>query len=288
MARRCPTSFSRPRTWRWTAPTPRCSTVTEASRSPSPRHTRAAWAPRGSRAEASRPSPTSVAAASTARAGTRRRCVRSGTRRTRTSRQSRVTWCRAASRHRSGSAASAAPTAGCSQATCSRARGARSSAPSSARCRCSTCAATTSCWRVPRGWRSTATPTSRACGRVISPPSRRTSGCAARRASGRTVRARVRPVKRHPACSHVHSACNPVHPACNPIVSGATWEGCPRVLFTTSTKDDRVHPGHARKMVKVGTCHTHAVHMPCTCHARRMPCHVRAMCTCQVHAMHTP
>jgi prolyl oligopeptidase len=28
------------------------------------------------------------------------------------------------------------------------------------------------------------------------------------------------------------------------------WE-CPRVLFTTSTKDDRVHPGHARKMVKV-------------------------------------
>jgi len=28
------------------------------------------------------------------------------------------------------------------------------------------------------------------------------------------------------------------------------WAGCPRVLFTTSTKDDRVHPGHARKMVK--------------------------------------
>jgi prolyl oligopeptidase len=24
---------------------------------------------------------------------------------------------------------------------------------------------------------------------------------------------------------------------------------CPRVLFTTSTRDDRVHPGHARKMV---------------------------------------
>jgi prolyl oligopeptidase len=23
----------------------------------------------------------------------------------------------------------------------------------------------------------------------------------------------------------------------------------PRVLFTTSTRDDRVHPGHARKMV---------------------------------------
>jgi len=30
----------------------------------------------------------------------------------------------------------------------------------------------------------------------------------------------------------------------------ASWAGCPRVLFTTSTKDDRVHPGHARKMVK--------------------------------------
>ena len=28
------------------------------------------------------------------------------------------------------------------------------------------------------------------------------------------------------------------------------WAGCPTVLFTTSTKDDRVHPGHARKMVK--------------------------------------
>jgi prolyl oligopeptidase len=26
------------------------------------------------------------------------------------------------------------------------------------------------------------------------------------------------------------------------------WK-CPKVLFTTSTKDDRVHPGHARKMV---------------------------------------
>ena len=29
----------------------------------------------------------------------------------------------------------------------------------------------------------------------------------------------------------------------------ATWT-CPKVLFTTSTRDDRVHPGHARKMVK--------------------------------------
>jgi len=34
-----------------------------------------------------------------------------------------------------------------------------------------------------------------------------------------------------------------------PCTSGG-WAGCPRVLFTTSTKDDRVHPGHARKMVK--------------------------------------
>ena len=27
-----------------------------------------------------------------------------------------------------------------------------------------------------------------------------------------------------------------------------SWR-CPRVLFTTSTRDDRVHPAHARKMV---------------------------------------
>lgn len=33
------------------------------------------------------------------------------------------------------------------------------------------------------------------------------------------------------------------------LKEGSTWE-CPEVLFTTSTKDDRVHPGHARKMVK--------------------------------------
>ena len=25
---------------------------------------------------------------------------------------------------------------------------------------------------------------------------------------------------------------------------------CPKTLFTTSTRDDRVHPGHARKMVQ--------------------------------------
>jgi hypothetical protein len=33
-------------------------------------------------------------------------------------------------------------------------------------------------------------------------------------------------------------------------LGSADWAGCPRTLFTTSTKDDRVHPGHARKMVK--------------------------------------
>jgi len=33
------------------------------------------------------------------------------------------------------------------------------------------------------------------------------------------------------------------------LAEGSTWT-CPNILFTTSTKDDRVHPGHARKMVK--------------------------------------
>jgi len=33
------------------------------------------------------------------------------------------------------------------------------------------------------------------------------------------------------------------------LQDGSDWQ-CPKVLFTTSTKDDRVHPGHARKMVK--------------------------------------
>ena len=60
-----------------------------------------------------------------------------------------------------------------------------------------------------------------------------------------------------PCCNHVHAhpARDPVHPGHSPTpkphMPGAAWEGCPRVLFTTSTKDDRVHPGHARKMVKV-------------------------------------
>ena len=34
-----------------------------------------------------------------------------------------------------------------------------------------------------------------------------------------------------------------------PRVKNAAWR-CPKVLFTTSTRDDRVHPGHARKMVR--------------------------------------
>lgn len=32
------------------------------------------------------------------------------------------------------------------------------------------------------------------------------------------------------------------------ITNDSNWK-CPRTLFTTSTRDDRVHPGHARKMV---------------------------------------
>ena len=69
-----------------------------------------------------------------------------------------------------------------------------------------------------------------------------------------------------------------------PHVSGAAWEGCPRVLFTTSTKDDRVHPGHARKMVKVGICNAHVMHMLCTCHAHTMP----GACNAHAIAMHMP
>lgn len=34
-----------------------------------------------------------------------------------------------------------------------------------------------------------------------------------------------------------------------PVVGRPEWR-CPKVLFTTSTRDDRVHPGHARKMVR--------------------------------------
>lgn len=33
------------------------------------------------------------------------------------------------------------------------------------------------------------------------------------------------------------------------VSSSNNWK-CPKVLFTTSTRDDRVHPGHARKMVQ--------------------------------------
>mmetsp|Transcript_22710 Transcript_22710/g.53946 ORF Transcript_22710/g.53946 Transcript_22710/m.53946 type:complete len:233 (-) Transcript_22710:402-1100(-) len=113
MARRCPTSFSHPRTWRWTAPTPRCSTVTEASRSPSPPHTRAALVPRGLRAEASRPSPTSAAAASSAPRGTRPPRRSCATRPTRTSRPSPRTSSPRGSPPRRCSRAAAALTAAC-------------------------------------------------------------------------------------------------------------------------------------------------------------------------------
>ena len=47
------------------------------------------------------------------------------------------------------------------------------------RFRCSTWRATTSCSRVPHGWRSTAIPRRRACGRLTSPPSHPTSAFAA-------------------------------------------------------------------------------------------------------------
>ena len=43
---------------------------------------------------------------------------------------------------------------------------------------------------------------------------------------------------------------SPYHRLRDQTAGGSGWAGCPRVLFTTSTKDDRVHPGHARKMVK--------------------------------------
>ena len=79
------------------------------------------------------------------------------------------------------------------------------SARSSARCRCSTCGATTSCWPARRGWPSTATPTSPRNGRA----SRSYSPYQNVRAGHEATRA-----------------------CCSP----------PR------TRDDRVHPGHARKM----------------------------------------
>ena len=79
------------------------------------------------------------------------------------------------------------------------------SARSSARCRCSTCSATTSCSPARAGWRSTATRTS-------------------------------------PAEWDFIRTFSPYHN----VKKDAKY---PRTLFTTSTRDDRVHPGHARKMV---------------------------------------
>ena len=103
------------------------------------------------------------------------------------------------------SASWAAATAACwSARSCSRS-GRISSARWSARCRCSTCGATTSCSRARRGWASTAIRTSR----------------------------------RNGSTSRKYSPYQNVQKASR----------YPRVLFTTSTRDDRVHPGHARKMV---------------------------------------
>ncbi|EJK57839.1 hypothetical protein THAOC_22079 [Thalassiosira oceanica] len=51
-----------------------------------------------------------------------------------------------------------------------------------------------------------------------------------------------------------HDILGKPEPGDDGVLGGATestdagWE-CPRTLFTTSTRDDRVHPGHARKMV---------------------------------------
>eukprot|EP00928_Gymnodinium_smaydae_P061089 TRINITY_DN4516_c0_g1_i3.p1 TRINITY_DN4516_c0_g1~~TRINITY_DN4516_c0_g1_i3.p1 ORF type:complete len:1532 (-),score=273.36 TRINITY_DN4516_c0_g1_i3:6-4601(-) len=45
-------------------------------------------------------------------------------------------------------------------------------------------------------------------------------------------------------------AYSPYHTIEDVVKAGSGWGGCPAVLFTTSTKDDRVHPAHARKMVR--------------------------------------
>ena len=73
-----------------------------------------------------------------------------------------------------------------------------------ARCRCWTCAATTTCSPARRGWPSTATRTTRPTGRSCD-GSRRTR-------------------------------------------TSDSGQAYPPALFITSTRDDRVHPGHARKM----------------------------------------
>eukprot|EP00931_Biecheleriopsis_adriatica_P093679 TRINITY_DN6740_c0_g1_i2.p1 TRINITY_DN6740_c0_g1~~TRINITY_DN6740_c0_g1_i2.p1 ORF type:complete len:783 (-),score=153.16 TRINITY_DN6740_c0_g1_i2:13-2286(-) len=43
---------------------------------------------------------------------------------------------------------------------------------------------------------------------------------------------------------------SPYHRISEVCLEGSSEWRCPEALFTTSTKDDRVHPGHARKMVK--------------------------------------
>ena len=135
--------------------------------------TAAAWARPGSRRAASTWSRTSAAAASSARSGTRRRSRRTGTRPTRTSSRWPRTSSAARSRARLTSASRAAATAASSWATCSPC-GPTSSARSSARCRCSTCGATTCSSPARAGWGSTATRTTRRSGRS-SRASRRTT-----------------------------------------------------------------------------------------------------------------
>ena len=80
------------------------------------------------------------------------------------------------------------------------------SAPSSARCRCSTCSATTSCSPARAGWREYGNPDD------------------------------PEGVGVHPELLALPQRSK----------DGVKY---PRTLFTTSTRDDRVHPGHARKMV---------------------------------------
>ena len=50
-------------------------------------------------------------------------------------------------------------------------------------------------------------------------------------------------------CLGIPEAGAPASAVPTPSANNPSWR-CPKVLFTTSTRDDRVHPGHARKMVR--------------------------------------
>ena len=58
-------------------------------------------------------------------------------------------------------------------------------------------------------------------------------------------------LRRHSAYHLLRHDCLglPEEGVASPVEKVAGWQ-CPKVLFTTSTRDDRVHPGHARKMVR--------------------------------------